>query len=419
MFVRQLGDTLMEIADALSATPGRSLLTMAGVFWGTLILLLMLGFAEALEQAAYRTIGQSVTNSVFVWGGRTRLGYAGLRPGRWVRYDLDDVPALERIPGVRHLSPRAHLGGYGHGLRVSHGTESGAFAITGEAPNFRHVQTVEWDAGRFLNQLDMAQKRKVAVIGRQVYRQLWPNGGNPIGQTIAILGIPFKVVGLFHIGSGDDEGDREERNIRVPLSTYLATFRQGNVVSAWAFVVEDGFTSETVEDDVKRVLAARHDVHPDDTVALGSFNAEREFGRVRDLFTGMRGLTWLVGLATLLSGAIGVSNVLLIMVRERTAEIGLRRAIGATPQMIVAMIGLEAMVMTGLAGMAGIVAGTGVLEVAAFIIGPDNSAMGQPYVHWSAAVGTALLLGFAGLVAGYLPAQRAVAIEPAGALRSE
>ncbi|MEN0063615.1 MAG: ABC transporter permease [Myxococcota bacterium] len=412
-------DTLVEISDALVANPIRALLTMAGVFWGTLILIAMLGFAEGIEQATIKTMRGSVTNAVFVWGGRTRLPYRGRRPGRRVKYALSDIPVLTAIEGVKHLSPRSQLGGYRDGIAVTRGTEVGAFQITGDVPNFRHVQAVEWDAGRFINDLDVADRRKVAVIGDQVYRQLWPDGGDPIGQTIAIQGIHFQVIGHFHSATGDDRGDRDEQTIHVPLSTYLSAFRQGDVVEWWAFIVEDGFSSEAVEVEVKKALAERHDVHPKDAVALGSYNAEKEYRRIQSLFLGIRGLTWLVGIATLLSGAIGVSNVLLIVVRERTPEIGVRRAIGATPSAIVFMIALEALVMTSMAGMAGIVMGTLLLEAAAVAIGPDNLSMGQPYIHWSATVGTAALLGFAGLVAGYLPARRAVAIEPVDALRSE
>ncbi len=412
-------DTLVEVGDALVANPVRSALTMAGVFWGTLILVLMLGFAEGIEQATIQTMRGTVTNAVYVWGGRTRLPYAGRRPGRRVKYDLDDVPVLEAIPGVRHLSPRSQLGGYRDGVTITRGTEVGAFQVTGDVPNYRHVQTVEWDQGRFVNAIDIAERRKVAVIGQQVYEQLWPDGGDPIGQTIAIQGVHFQVVGRFHSATSDDRGDRDEQTVHVPLSTYLSAFRQGNVVEWFAFVVEDGFSSSEVETQVKQVLASRHEVHPEDAVALGSFNADEEYRRIQGLFAGIRGLTWLVGLATLLSGAIGVSNVLLIVVRERTAEIGVRRAVGATPLQIVAMIGIEALAMTSLAGMAGIVVGAGLLELAALVVGPDNPSMGQPYVHWTAMVGTAGLLAVAGLVAGYLPARRAVAVEPVDALRSE
>lgn len=412
-------DTLIEIGDALVASPVRSLLTMAGVFWGTLILVGMLGFAEGIEQAAVKTLRGTVTNAVFVWGGRTRLPYAGRRPGRRVRYHLDDVPVLEAIDGVVHLSPRSQLGGYRDGIPVVRGAEVGAFQITGDTPNFRHVKAAEWDAGRFINALDIERERKVAVIGRQVYEQLWPDGGDPLGQTIAIRGIHFQVVGLFHSATSDDRGDRDEQTIHIPLTTYLSAFRQGQVVEWFAFIVEDGYPSEVVETRVKEVLAARHDVHPEDAVALGSFNAEAEYQRIKSLFAGVRGLTWLVGIATLLSGAIGVSNVLLIVVRERTSEIGVRRAIGATPGAIVAMIALEALVMTSVAGMAGIVVGTGLLELVGWLVGPDNPSLGKPYIHWSAMVGAAALLGVSGLVAGVLPARRAVAIEPVTALRSE
>lgn len=412
-------DTWQELGDALRANPVRTALTMAGVFWGTFMLVLMLGFSVGLEEATYRTLRGNVTNAVFVWGGRTRLPYRGRQPGRWVQYRNADVGALQQLEGMLHLAPRNQLGGYRDGTPVSRGSETGAFEIMGDTPAFAHIQTVVWDAGRFINQLDLDRKRKVAVIGSQVHEALWPDGGDPLGDWIRVRGVYFQVVGLFHSRSGDDRGDREEQTVHIPFTTFQQSFNMGDRVRWFAMVAAPHVDGTVLEAEVKATLAERHDVHPEDSQALGSYNAEKEFRRIQGLFAGIRGLTWLVGAATLLSGAVGVSNVLLIVVRERTAEIGVRRALGATPWSIIQMILAEALTMTSLAGMAGLVGGIAVLELAGLAIGPDNPSFGLPRVEPGAALTALALLGVAGVIAGVMPARRAVAIQPVEALRAE
>jgi putative ABC transport system permease protein len=227
------------------------------------------------------------------------------------------------------------------------------------------------------------------------------------------------VVGLFHSASGGDDGDRAETTIHVPFSTFARAFNAGDRVQWFAVVGEDDVPGAELEKTVKGVLAHRHDVHPDDADNLGSYNAQEDFDRVRGLFRGIRGLTWLVGAATVLSGAVGVSNVLMIVVRERTREIGVRRAVGATARSIVAMIVGEALLLTSVAGTAGLCAGVAIVAAVARIVGPDNERFGPPSVEPGAALAGFALLLVAGLVASVLPARRAVAIEPVAALRTE
>lgn len=412
-------DDWQELGEVLSASPLRTLLTMAGVFWGTFVLVVMLGFARGLEVATERAVSGMATNAVFVWGGRTRLPYQGFQPGRWIGFDDDDIPALRELEGVRVLAPRNQLGGYRDGTPVTRGEHTGAFQVSGDFPEIASIETFVFDQGRFVNALDLEESRKVAVIGEQVWTTLFPDGDDPLGHHVLIRGIPFQVIGRFHSLRGDDEGDRAEQSIHVPFTTFQRAFNARNEVQWFAVLGEEDVSGTALEAEVKRVLMERHDIHPDDDDALGSFNAEREFGRIRSLFRGIRGLTWLVGTATLLSGAIGVSNVLLIVVRERTKEIGVRRAIGATPGSVVRMIVREAVVMTGVAGLSGLVVGIGLCELVALAIGPDNPSFGPPRVDPRAAVAAAVLLVLSGLVAGFLPARRAVAIQPVEALRAE
>jgi len=419
--MRRLSDPEVwrEIIAALRASPVRTGLTMAGVCWATFMLILMLGFSSGLEQGAMQAVRGTVTNAVYVWGGRTRLPFKGRSPGWRVVYDNDDVAPLRALPGVDLLAPRNQLGGYRDGTPVVRGIESGAFQIMGDYPVYRDIMPLAWDSGRFINDLDIARNRKVAVLGRQVVETLWPDGGEPLGAWVAIRGVQFQVVGTFHSEAGDDGGDRAEQTIHVPFTTFQRAFNVPNQVQWFAITGYDHVSGSQLEADVKALLRHRHGVHPEDTQALGSYNSEVEFSRVRKLFTGIRGLTWLVGIATLLTGAVGVSNVLLIVVRERTREIGVRRAMGATPWSIVAMVLQESLVMTGIAGAVGLFGGLLVLQMAGALIGPDNPSFGVPRIQPLSAITAVILLAIAGIVAGLLPAQRAVAIQPVDALRSE
>jgi putative ABC transport system permease protein len=375
--------------------------------------------SDGLESAAMRAVGNSGRNAVFVWGGRTRLPYRGLQPGRYVSYDLSDLPAVRAVPGVADAAPRNQLGGYRDGTAVTRGTHAGAFSVMADVPEVQPVLAIELDRGRFINELDVRDGRKVAVIGREVQRALFPDGEDPLGDHVRIRGVWFQVVGLFHSANGGDDGDRAEQAIHVPYTTFQRAFNTGDAVNWFVVLVEPDASAAAVESAVKATLANRHQVHPDDADNLGSFNSEREFARVRNLFRGIRGLTWLVGAATLLSGAIGVSNVLMIVVRERTREIGVRRAIGATRGSIVAMITFEAMVITAVAGIGGLCSGVALLAAIAQLVGPSNPSLGPPRVDPYAALVGLALIAVAGVVASVLPARRAVAIEPVEALRTE
>lgn len=408
-----------ELGEALRASPARTVLTMAGVFWGMFVLVLMLGFSSGLESATERTLRGSSPNAVFIWGGRTRLPYKGLKPGRQIRYDLSDLAALREIPGISVLAPRNQLGGYRDGTPVVRGSESGAFQIMGDEPQVLSVLTIALDRGRFLNRIDEQETRKVAVIGQEVYRRLFPDGADPIGQPISIRGSFFEVVGLFRSTAGGDDGDRAESTIHVPFSTFRRAWNSGDQVQWFALTGAAGESGSAVEQRVKTLLAERHAIHPDDLGSIGSYNAEEEYARVQGLFRAIRSFVWIVGAATVLSGAVSVSNVLLIVVRERTHEIGLRRALGATRASIVAMIIQESLWMIGVSGGLGLVCGVGAVSVLGALIGPDHPSLGLPHIDVAAPISGFVLLAISGLAASVLPAQRAASLSPVDALRTE
>ncbi len=413
-------DTLDELVITLSQNRLRAGLTALGVGWGTFLLVLMLGFGDGLEQAVVRNMQGSTANAMHVWGRRTHMAYNGLRANRPVDFTLSDRDALKsEVPGVLYACPRTQLGGYRDGTAVRAGRKVGAFQVMGDSPDYRHVQVMRMLEGRWINERDMDDRRKVAVIGRSVADDLFGERTDLVGESMEIQGVWFVVGGVFESPRGDERGDREASTVHLPITTFQRVFHTGDDVGWYALLADPERDASVMEVRARAVLSERHGIHPDDGRALGSWNAAEEFGRIRALFGGIRMFTWLVGAATLLSGVVGVSNILLITVRERTAEIGLRRAIGATPSQVVGMILSEAITLTTLAGCTGLVLGVAAVEAIRMAVGPNHASLGQPDLDASTLLAAAVLLLAGGAFAGFLPALRAAAIEPVEALRSE
>ena len=331
-------DRWTEIADTLRTNRLRTLLTALGVFWGMFMLVAMLGFGDGLQRGIQRNMGGWATNAVYVWGERTSLPWAGMQPGRPIDFDNDDTKALSELPEIQYLAPRNQLGGFRGGNNVVYGSKTGSYSVMGDRPVYRHIATFQMVQGRFVDDIDIEQRRKVAVIGQQVYEELYPHGADPMGTYIRIQGLFFQVVGRFAFDAANDRGDRENSTIYIPLSTFQRVFHKGDSVGWYALTAKPDVRASKMEKKVKALLASRHRVAPDDDEAIGSFNSEDRFGQITTLFAGIRFFVWFVGVMTLLAGVVGVSNIMLIVVRERTREIGLRRAIGAPPASIVWMI---------------------------------------------------------------------------------
>jgi putative ABC transport system permease protein len=413
-------DTVDELVVTLTRNRVRVGLTALGVGWGTFLLVLMLGFGDGLEEGAQRNMRGRATNAVYIWGRSTYMAYGGFKKGRPVRFQLADRDALQAgIEGIQWVCPRSQLGGWRDGTLVRAGENTGAYQLMGDTPEYRHVQVMLQTQGRWLNQRDLDDYRKVAVLGRAVADELFPGQDDLVGASIDVQGVWFQVVGVFDSTRGDEQGDREASAIHVPLTTFQRVFNQGDRVAWFALVGEPDVDGEWVEERARAVLAAQHAVHPDDRDAMGSRNAAEEFNRMKVLFAGIRLFTWLVGAATLLSGIVGVSDILLITVRERTREIGLRRAIGATPSAVVGMILLESATLTLLAGSLGLLAGVAAVEGLRWYVGPDHASLGQPDLDVPTLLGAMALLFVGGGLSGIVPALRAAAIEPVQALRAE
>jgi putative ABC transport system permease protein len=415
-------DHWREIGTALAANKLRTGLTAFGVFWGILMLMIMLGSGTGLENGVTRGFSDNATNSVWIWSQSTSKPYRGLPIGRNPQLMDEDTAAIrERVAGIGIVAPRLQLGGWRGGNNVTRGDESGAFSVNGDVPEIMRIEPVRLTSGRFLNRPDVEERRKVAVIGPRVVEVLFEPGENPIGEHIRINGVYFKVVGTFKPISSDDQQDQE--TIHVPLTTFQHAFNAPGRVHWFALIPQDGVPSSRIEDATLALLRQRHKVHPDDQRAFGHFNLEKEYKEVQGLFVGIRTLVWIVGLGTLAAGVIGVSNIMLVIVRERTHEIGIRRAIGATPAAVMGQIVLEAVLLTSAAGYAGLVLGMVGIDLIASALPksePTQETMFlNPAVDLTSAMQALAILIVAGCLAGIIPARRAVATTPVNALRSE
>jgi putative ABC transport system permease protein len=414
------GDHWREIYEALKGNKVRTLLTAFGVFWGIFMLMVMLASGNGLWNGVSQGFTDEATNSVFIWSQRTTKPWRGMPTGRTVTFDTGDALALRaQIPEAAAVCPRNQLGGFRGGNNVTRGTKTGAFSIMGDVPDITRVSPVNVTAGRFIDRLDVDERRKVAVIGTHVREVLFAKDEDPLNEAIKINGVTFRVIGLFKPKRAGGDHNEEAQTIFIPFSTFQAAFHMGDRVGWFAFVSQPGVPASILETKALALLKERHRVAPDDPRAFGHYNSELEFDKVSGLFTGIRGLVWIVGIGTLAAGVIGVSNIMLVIVRERTNEIGVRRAVGATPLTITAQIIFESLVLTTTAGYLGLTAGVAVVALVANVVASSPSEMFQrPEVSFDSALVTLAVLIGSGILAGLVPARRAIKISPVEALRA-
>jgi len=415
-------DHWQEIKTALLRNRTRTALTAFGVFWGIFLLMVMLGSGTGLRNGVTRGFAEGATNSFFIWTQRTQKPYRGMAAGRTIELDNGDVQAVrDKVPEVEVVAPRNQLGGFMGGNNVTRGRKAGAFQVTGDYPAIRRIQSFRMEKGRFLDPFDVAETRKVAVIGTRVRDVLFKEGEEPIGDSIEIRGVYFQVVGIFSSLQSGDDAERESQTIFIPFTTFQRAFNYGDRVGWLAVISKPSVPASVAEEKTLDLLRSRHKVAPDDQRAFGHWNTEKEFGKIQGLFGGISILVWLVGIGTLAAGAIGVSNIMLIIVKERTKEIGIRRAVGARPTAIVAQIVLESVILTASAGYLGLVAGVAVMALVGNLLPADggNTMFANPDVSIGEALRALAILIGAGVVAGLAPAQRALQVSPMVALRSE
>jgi putative ABC transport system permease protein len=412
-----------EIFKTLSQHKLRTALTAFGVFWGIFMLTVLMGAGKGLKNGVEDGFPR-IQNAIFIWPqGSTQLPYEGMPVGRRVVFQAEDVKAIEEnVESVAMIRGQNSVGVWsGSPPYTVYKSKNGAFSVQGAFPGTEHVEALRVIEGRGINGFDEDQRRKVALIGRRVRDQLFTNGESALGKDITINGISFTVVGVFESLQRGNEQQDEER-IYLPNDTLRYSFNQVGWVGSLVVIPKPGLDASVAEGDVKRFLAQRKKIHPDDRGVFGSFNMQSEFSKVQGLFVGITAFSWIVAIGTIFAGAVGVGNIMLIVVKERTREIGLRKALGATPFSIVAMILQESLFITVVAGYSGLVVGALIIEGIAKMLeaaGGNAGFFGAPEVEFQTAILALAVLVIAGLLASLLPAAKAAAVNPIVALQDE
>jgi putative ABC transport system permease protein len=415
-------DLWREIISALKKNRLRSFMTAFGVFWGIFMLIVMSGAGRALENGIMDGVKAFATNSAFFWTERTSVPYEGFQRGRRWNYETGDMDYIrENVKEIQYLSPRL-FGNQQSGNNTIRGERTGAFNVYGDYPDYFKIDQWTPVKGRLINDIDIIQERKVCNIGERVAETMFAADENPIGQYLKISGVYYQVVGVIHAETRINiGGGKKEETIIIPFTTMRKAYNYGNRVYFFSVTSKPGSNVSDLEEKLKKVLKDRHKIAPEDLQAVGSFNLEKEFLKFNSLFVGIQVLTWIVGLGTLLAGIIGVSNIMLVIIKERTPEIGIQRAIGATPATIIKHIVAESVFLTVMAGYVGLSLGVGLLEILNQILqkGGDEMFFRRPEVNLTMALSALGVLVVAGIFAGLVPAQRAISIKPIDAIRDE
>jgi len=414
-------DKWKEIWATLKSNPLRTFLTAFGVFWGILMLMLMLMFGSAIQTGIERQMKGLATNMLFIWGQSTTESYDGLPPGRAVQFNTDDIAPLRRLPSVEWLAPRLQLGGWGNNFLVSYESKNGTFPVYGDYPDLKHIISFQYAAGRFINERDIAEQRKVAVLGMTVRDQLYGPDVDPIGKYIKISGVYFEIIGVTKTLRPGQQGDRDAQTVFVPFTTLKNAFNQGDRVGFFAMTAKSGTDGPELERQVREALYRHHRVSPTDKLAVGSFNMFEKFVGLQTFLLVLALLAWVVGGATLLAGVVGVSNIMLITVKERTKEIGVRKALGASPLSIISMVMKESIALTAIAGLIGVAVGVAVMAIADYFLAQvaSNNPFGPPDVGLKTVLTAVGVLIASGALGGIMPAAHAASIKPIEALRAE
>jgi putative ABC transport system permease protein len=405
-------DSLQEIFETLRRNKLRTLLTALSVAWGMFMLVVLFGAGRGLENGAAYEFRDDAVNSMWVYTGKTTLPFAGRGKGREIKLDNEDYRLLpENVPGIDHITGRFYLWGE---FQVAYGSKHAAFDIRGTHPDHQYLEKTIITSGRFLDELDLLERRKVCVLGSKVVEFLF-GAHDPLGEYVNIRGVQYRVVGVFE----DVGGENELKKIYVPITTAQLVYNQPARIHQLMFTIGDATLerSREMSDATARVLGERHGVSPDDKRALHVQNNFEQFTRVNVVFVWIRIFVWIVGAGTLLAGIVGISNIMLISVRERTREIGVRKALGATPFSIVSMVLGEAILVTAGAGYSGLVAGIFAVELASRSL-HDVAYLRDPQVDFSLGLIATGLLVLSGVLAGFFPARQAALVKPVEALRA-
>ena len=409
-------DRHREILDTITRNKSRSLLTGFGVFWGIFMLVALLGGGNGLRELLARNFDGFATNSAMIWAQSTTKPYNGLRKGRWWSMNYNDVVRLkQQVSELDEVQPL--ISEWGRIATV--GDKKSTATVKGLLAGYQNVEQPRMFYGRYLNDMDISQNRKVCVIGKKIYKELFPGGGDPCGKRLCIDKIYYSVVGVDYSSGNININGSADESISIPLSIMQQAYNKGDTVHLIAVTAKRGVAMSDITQKMRTVIANAHYIDPTDEKAISVFNSEVMFGMLDNLFSGVNFLIMLVGIGTLLAGAIGVSNIMMVTVKERTTEIGIRRAIGATPSNILSQIITESVLLTIVAGMMGILFSVFILEMLELANTTDGILTAHFQISFWAAIAALVLLSVLGVLAGLAPALRAMSIKPVDAMRDE
>lgn len=405
-------DKWQEIFATIRKNKLRTFLTGFSVAWGIFMLIVLLGSGNGLQNGIEYQFKSDATNTLWLFPGSTTMAYQGMKPGRQINFTNEDYNFVkENIPGVEEISARYF---FWENRIISYKKQFGSFDLICVHPDMQLIEKIVIDQGRMLNQIDQQMHRKVVIIGLPVKEALFKNGENPLGEYIRVNGVPFKVVGVF-----TDRSDRDEQRLYLPISTAQMIFNGGTNIHNLTLTTNLSVAqSEVLEQTLRTKLAKRHRFNSEDKSALYINNTLKEFKQFQNMFMGIKLFVTVIGLFTIIAGVVGVSNIMIIVVNERTKEIGIRKAIGATPWSVIFLIIFESVIITAFAGYIGLVSGIGLLELVNKFM-PASDFFRNPEVNFNIAVAATLVLVFSGMLAGLFPAIKAARIRPVIALRDE
>ena len=413
-------DSYREILDTLTRNKSRSFLTGFGVFWGVFMLIALIGGGQGLKEMLNKNFDGFAQNTVMIWAQQTTKAYKGFRKGRWWAMDYKDIERLhQRVPELDVVAPIL-FAPWGKSNTAYYGEQSTTPRVQGVTPEYAEVISPKMYYGRFINEMDMRENRKVCVLGKKIYKDLFKEGGDPCGKKIRVDSTYYEVIGVdYNTNGGINFNGRAEEKITMPLTLMQVTYNRGDQVDLIAATGREGVVMSRITDRIRETIARAHYLDPTDEQGAMVFNTEILFQLLDNLFKGVNFLIWLVGLGTLLAGAIGVSNIMMVTVRERTTEIGIRRAIGATPKMILSQIISESIVLTLVAGMSGILFGVLILHMLEMGNTEDGILKAHFQIGFWTAIFAAVVVSAMGVLAGLAPAARAMSIKPVDAMRDE
>lgn len=414
-------DRWKEILEVLSSNMWRTVATAFGVGWGIFILIILLAAGKGLENGIRQDFNGVATNTMFMWTRTTAMAYEGLPEGRNFNFKLEDVDLLRRnVPELRIISPRNSIR-MGPEDNVIRGTETGRYRVFGDYPEIIEQNPMYVSHGRFFNYNDIDQKRKVVVIGNRIRNDLYKEEEEVLGTYLKINGVNFMVVGTYKEKTSNGGGENNEREIFMPFTTFSQTYNRADNVGWMAITAKDGSSITELNKAVVGTVKQSRKIHPDDERAIGFFDLYEQFNRVEGLFGALKFVAYFVGILVLLSGIIGVSNIMLIVIKERTKEIGIRRALGEDPWSIRLQILMESIFLTIISGMVGIIFGAlSIYGINTLLdsVGPVDMFL-NPSVSLGVVISALLILIVSGLLAGFIPANSAIRVRPIDALRTE